>query len=267
MLEVLQNIAMWIADRLVAAIPQRAPETGRLRSCRIVSHRGEFDNRSVLENTLDAFRRASSQGVWGLECDIRWTADLVPVICHDPDTGRVFGAAVDINQSSYAELRAQVPQVPSLAEVVAEFGGRNHLMLEIKADAYPHPQRQAEILRETLRSLCPVEDFHFLALDPALFTHVPDFPTTALLPVAELNVNRLSETALDYHMGGLTGHYLMLTRSTLLNHQTRDQQVGTGFIGSRNCLYRELNRGVDWIFSNDAVRLQKIVDEELCKRQ
>ena len=32
----------------------------------------------------------------------------------------------------------------------------------------------------------------------------------------------------------------------------------TGFISSKNCLFRELNRSVDWIFSNDAVKIQKI---------
>jgi hypothetical protein len=34
--------------------------------------------------------------------------------------------------------------------------------------------------------------------------------------------------------------------------------VGTGFADSRRCLYREVNRGVDWIFSNRAADMQAV---------
>ena len=62
-----------------------------MRNCKIISHRGEHDNVQVLENTLQAFARARESGVWGVECDIRWTADQVPVIHHDPGGSRLFG--------------------------------------------------------------------------------------------------------------------------------------------------------------------------------
>ena len=35
------------------------------------------------------------------------------------------------------------------------------------------------------------------------------------------------------------------------------------FPSSRNTLFRELNRGIEWIFSNDAVALQHIRDDYL----
>jgi glycerophosphoryl diester phosphodiesterase len=41
------------------------------------------------------------------------------------------------------------------------------------------------------------------------------------------------------------------------------QKMGTGYIGSKNCLFRELNRGIEWIFSNNAADLQKIVQHLL----
>jgi len=34
--------------------------------------------------------------------------------------------------------------------------------------------------------------------------------------------------------------------------------VGTAYIKSRNSLFRELNRGVEWIFSNNAIEIQSI---------
>jgi len=41
------------------------------------------------------------------------------------------------------------------------------------------------------------------------------------------------------------------------------QSIGTGYICSKNCLIRELNRGVKWIFSNNAVELQGILNSLL----
>ena len=262
-LEILQNIAMKLADLVMAVIPRPVPNAHVLGDCKIISHRGEFDNISVKENTLEAFRRATSHGVWGIECDIRWTSDLTPVVCHDIDTDRVFGTSLILSKTSFNNLREQLPQIPSLAEVVAEFGSWTHLMLEIKEEHYPQPELQSQILEDTLATLKPAEDYHFLALDPDLFLRAGHAPKSSCLPVAELNVKRLSKVSLLENLCGLSGHYLLLGNSLLVKHQHHGQQCGTGFVSSRNCLFRELNRGVRWIFSNDAVRVQKILDSYL----
>jgi glycerophosphoryl diester phosphodiesterase len=56
----------------------------------------------------------------------------------------------------------------------------------------------------------------------------------------------------------VAGHYLFLTNALMIKHRKRKQRIGTGFIDSRNALFRELNRGVDWIFSNKAVAMQRL---------
>jgi len=84
MRDFLQHMAMKAVDRVMAGIPQPVPNQIALRNCKIISHRGEHDNISAIENTLPAFDNARANGVWGIEFDIRWTADLVPVIIHDP---------------------------------------------------------------------------------------------------------------------------------------------------------------------------------------
>ena len=42
-------------------------------------------------------------------------------------------------------------------------------------------------------------------------------------------------------------------------HRAAGQEVGTGMIASKRCLFREINRGVKWIFSNSAVELQAVL--------
>jgi glycerophosphoryl diester phosphodiesterase len=259
----LQNSAMQAVDWIMAAIPRPVPNQTALRNCRIISHRGEHDNDSVVENTLSAFERARASRVWGIECDIRWTADLVPIISHDDSAERLFGNPGKFITLSFAEVRAQTPQIPSLAELVTAFGGTTHLMLEIKKEYQPQPVRQKQILKNHLAELRPGQDYHFLALDPGLFEQVDFVACEFCFPVAELNAGRLSRVCINSEFGGLTGHYLLLSETLKRRHKAVGQRIGTGFIGSRNCLFRELNRGVEWIFSNDAVKLQKILDLSL----
>ncbi len=260
MRQILQTVALETVDLIAAAVPRRLPDKTSLEHCQIISHRGENDNREILENTLPAFRAAREAGVWGIECDIRWTRDLVPVIHHDPDCQRLFGEPVSLSALDFAELRQRFPLIPTLGELVEEFGGNTHLMLEIKAEHYPAPERQKAILQAVLSSLRPGEDFHILLLDPYLVDRVDFLPRTVCYLVAELNVARLSHHALQNGFGGLTGHYLMLNEKVRQRHAAAGQRIGTGFIHSRNALYRELNRGIEWIFSNRAVALQGILE-------
>lgn len=259
----MQQWVMTGVDRLMAAIPRPSPPREALQSCRIISHRGEHDNINVMENTLRAYEIARAAGVWGIEADIRWTADLVPVICHDADAGRVFGVSEPLASMAFGELRKRVPRIPTLAEIIAEFGGNTHLMLELKAEAFTSPGRQRQLLRELLAGLEPCRDYHILALDPSVFELVDFLPPAALFPVAETNVRAMSELSLARGYGGIGGHYLLLGERLRLRHQAFGQRIGTGFPDSRNCLFRELNRGVEWIFSNHAVALQAVVDEGL----
>ena len=263
MRQLLQAAAIGAVDLVMAAAPRRTPGQAALRQCKIISHRGENDNRQILENTLPAFRAARDAGVWGIECDIRWTADLVPVIHHDPGCERLFGDPVTVGSLNFEELHERFPLIPSLRELIEEFGGNTHLMLEIKAEAYPEPAKQKAILQAMLSALVPGRDYHFLLLDPDLAGHVDFIAPEYTFLVAELNVGRLSRCCLQQGFGGLTGHYLMLNKSVQQKHVEAGQRIGTGFIHSRNALFRELNRGIEWIFSNRAVRVQGIRDSYL----
>ena len=48
MLALLQNAATAVADFTMAVIPRPVPGLEALRDCRIISHRGEFDNSAVM---------------------------------------------------------------------------------------------------------------------------------------------------------------------------------------------------------------------------
>jgi glycerophosphoryl diester phosphodiesterase len=77
-------------------------------------------------------------------------------------------------------------------------------------------------------------------------------PAAAYVPVARLNFPALSHLSLREGYGGIAGHYLMVGAPAIQRHHAARQKVGTGYPRSINQLFRELNRGVDWIFSNHA---------------
>lgn len=258
----IQSAAMAAVDGVMAVLPRATPDEATLCACKIISHRGEHDNRTVFENTLRAFDIARQAGVWGIECDLRWTRDLQPVICHDESAGRVFGRDLRIASLTIEELRAALPQVPTLAEVVVACRGRMHLMLEVKELDEARIREQRETLQATLDDLRPGQDFHILALDPDLFRIATFAGASSMLPVAEFNVGQLSALALERGYAGIAGHFLLLGESLRKRHAAAGQAIGTGFPRSRRCLYREAERGVEWVFSNDAVYLQGLLPRD-----
>jgi len=262
---ILEERIRQILDLLYARWPQAVPDSDRLRHCKIISHRGDYDNRIIFENTVDAFDRVKAQGVWGIEFDLRWTRDLHPVVIHDADLDRVFGSQLRIRQATLAELKAECPLVPTLAEMIQRYGKKVHLMIEIKAENYPDAVAQNRTLKELLSPLAPAEDFHLLTLTPEMFDLMECVPRAALLPVAHFNFPQLSKLAIKQNYSGFAGHYILLTRSRLKKHKRFGQKLATGYVNSKKCLFRELNRDVEWIFSDNAVALQKIVNQLLQK--
>ncbi|RPH50293.1 MAG: glycerophosphodiester phosphodiesterase [Desulfobacteraceae bacterium] len=258
-----EKIICRIADYLYSKYPRPFPDKVRLTDCRIISHRGEHDNKNTIENTLKAFDIALENKIFGIEFDLRWTKDLKPVVFHDRNTKRLFKKNLNINETTFSDLKSSIPQIPSLADTISRYGKKLHLMVEMKEEFYPEPVYQAGVLKDLFSALEPVKDYHLISLSPRIFDIIGFVPETAFIPVARFNTERISEIALKKNYGGIAGHYLLIPDSMFKKHTDNNQKIGTGFIGSQNSLFRELNRGAEWIFSNDAAKLQAILSHIL----
>ena len=75
-----------------------------------------------------------------------------------------------------------------------------------------------------------------------------------------MNPGAASRAVADYGFGGLTGHYAVISRRRVAALRRQGRCVGTGLVNSRGCMFRELTRRVDWLFSDRALALQRIVD-------
>ena len=262
--ELLTSTLNQACDFIFAIIPQKTPSKKNLRNCKIISHRGQHDNINVLENTITAFDNAlNNKGICGIEFDFRWTKDLQPVVIHDPDLIRIFGSKIKISDTTLSELKQKFPEIPSLKEVLQRYGGETHLMVEAKEEYKFQPDKQDQILKDLFKNLQPKIDYHILSLSTRILDLMKFVENTSKIIVAVFNVKSLSNVSLTKKYAGIGGHYLLLQNIFVKQHLKFGQKIGVGFPKSKNSLFREINRGVEWIFCNESEKLCKILQHEL----
>lgn len=242
-------------DFYFACLPRQCPQQAVLSRARVIAHRGAHRHRDgIIENTMAAFQRAFDYGCWGIELDIHATRDGVLLVNHDPDLRRLWGKNLKIADLGFDEIRQLCPDIPSLEEVIREFGKKMHLFIELK-----HPFTAEALLIEQLAVLSPVEDYHLLSLDEPVFAALEQFsPEVLLLVASHNNVSQFCESSLEHPYAGVLGHYLLFRQDKIRALQDAGQLTGVGFVDSKNSLYRELNRGLTWLFTN---RVERVMSE------
>lgn len=70
---------------------------------RWINHRGHG---SAPENTLSAFRMSKRKGYRYVECDVRFTSDIVPVLIHDQSVTRTSDNSGLVGEYTYEQLRS-----------------------------------------------------------------------------------------------------------------------------------------------------------------
>ena len=117
------------------------PELGRREEMQVLrvnyAHRGLHDE-ATPENSPAAFHAAIAAG-YGIELDVRLTADKIPVVFHDPTLSRVCGCEGTVSSMTLEELRAcrlgsSDEGIPTLAEFLALVAGQVPLLIEIKGE-------------------------------------------------------------------------------------------------------------------------------------
>jgi glycerophosphoryl diester phosphodiesterase len=118
---------------------------GRGVRTRNIAHRGASVDRP--ENTLPAFELAVTQGADMIETDLHLLRDGAVALYHDDEVGgRPVGA------HSLAELRAKLPDAPTLEQTLDSLGSRIAFNLEIKAPrSGPYQGLEARALDEVRR--------------------------------------------------------------------------------------------------------------------
>ncbi|RUR11280.1 glycerophosphodiester phosphodiesterase [Legionella septentrionalis] len=243
-------------DACFALWPRTKPSAAQAHAARLIAHRGAYDARRV-ENTHAAFEHALQLGCWGIELDVHACKDEILIVNHDPTLQRLWRQQGVIAEYTCTELRALAPDIPTLEEVVARYGKRMHLFIELK-----NPFTAFAALAKTLAPLTACTDYHLLSLEMELLPQLTQFPKESLLLVpVHNNVKQFCDLSLRQGYGGVLGHYFLLKDSQIANLNKAGQIAGVGFVNSKFSLYRELNRGLRYLFTNKAEEVSHYLHE------
>ncbi len=227
---------------------------------KIVAHRGAHGpgpKGYLVENTLPAFDLCVEEQIWGIEMDVHLTQDNHLVVHHDPHCGRVFNRPdLIIKDTSVIQLRNEVPDIPLLTEVIERYSGTLHLMIEVKVCGREQPAL-IDSLTHALSSLTPEQDYHLLSLVPDYLTGFSKLPASALIDVAEFNTRDILLKNRQLGHGAIAGSFALLTSKRVRKLQNAGIKVGTGMVEHPDILRREASRGIEWVFSNNAVQLMQ----------
>ncbi len=147
------------ADAWFDLIPRPRLPRCVLQDVRIISHRGERNAPEVIENSFAAFDPLPGR-VYGLECDVRFSRDGIPLVFHDADLARIFACADRLRDLDFQTIRRRFPLIPSLQELVARYGERIHLLIEFKAEDRPQADLRLQRVIDALAPLRAARDFH-----------------------------------------------------------------------------------------------------------
>lgn len=134
------------------------PNTQRARMFRpferqYIAHRGFFDNdENRPENSLAAYALAVEHG-YGIELDVRMTADKKLVVFHDDNLLRMCNVKHNIEQCTFEELQQyhlanSEEKIPLFTDALAIVAGKVPIIVEIKDSS-----RWREITEETAKIL------------------------------------------------------------------------------------------------------------------
>lgn len=132
---VLTVTAVAAAVTAFAILPRRRRDTSPF-NCTVYAHRGLYDNNGhAPENSLAAFRAAKEAG-YGVELDVRFTADRQIVVFHDDTLERMCGDNRRVDECTYEQLQElrllhSDERIPLLSEVLKTLNGVT-VLCEIK---------------------------------------------------------------------------------------------------------------------------------------
>ncbi|KAG7484985.1 glycerophosphodiester phosphodiesterase 1 [Solea senegalensis] len=122
----------------------------------VVAHRG--GGHDAPENTIASIREASKNGATGVELDLEFSADGVPILMHDDTVDRTTDQSGPLSQMSFSELskldaaakhrlreKFAGEKIPTLEEAVEEC---MKLKLTIYFDVKGHPDEAAAALKK-----------------------------------------------------------------------------------------------------------------------
>ena len=143
---------------------------------KVIAHRGEYnDNYGATQNSITSFMQAGESGYWGTECDVHYTSDGKFIVCHDSSTGNVSEKNINIEGSTYEQVRkvqlkdgSRIPSIEEYLKICVHYG--LHPVIEIKNNGWSIANLTN--LVATVNSIADLNNVVFIAFDRTNLTKV-----------------------------------------------------------------------------------------------
>lgn len=231
----------------------------------VYAHRG--DRSRGRDNTLEAYRLAVEAGTDGIEMDVRRTADGVLVMSHD-DRPPGFPPIVEM---TFADIRDQIPSLPTFIETLASVPG--HVWLNVEIKNFPG-EADFEETRETVSRVIDTIVAHD-TLDRILLS---SFDPVTMQHAAEINPDMLRGQLIRLPVGLDVGIAAALSQGAQavnpeLAHFSLDPIAAVSSIheaGLKAIVWRVdsaadiamlFNAGADGVITDNPARARSVIDQ------
>jgi len=224
----------------------------------IIAHRGASAEQP--ENTLEAFRRALALTADGIELDVQFSADGVPVVFHDASLRRLTGASGLIARKQWCDLqRLRVrgsASIPRLVDVLRLTRGLAIVQVELKTGPL-------EPVLRAIRAARAGEWVILASFDPRLVaaarTHAPTIPRMLISEGRESPARLIRQLAAAGAAGISVNHRAIRSAAWVAHFQNRGYSVWSWTINNRTLAKRLAAWGVNALLGDDPALLQSVV--------
>jgi glycerophosphoryl diester phosphodiesterase len=254
----------------------------------IIAHRGA--SALAPENTLAAFRKAIDDGADGIEFDVRFAKDRVPVVIHDAKLERLGKCEGRVSHYTSQELQTldvgswfndknphksngkfSLETVPTLESLLEFLGGYKGLLyLEIKCredESGSLVETVCQLIRQS--DLLPQIIVKSFNLEAVLKVRrlLPEARTAALFAPKILDVLRkkkhLLKKAQECESDELSIHFSLATEKFVRRAAKKNLPVTIWTVNNPVWIRRAVNLGINAIITNNPARLSAMRDEVL----
>lgn len=252
----------------------------------IIAHRGA--SAFAPENTLAAFQKAIDDGADGIEFDVRFAKDRVPVVIHDAKLKRLGRREGHVSDYTSSELQTldvgswfneknpsksngkfsleTVPTLERLLEFLSGYKGLLYIEMKCReeatdalAEAVCQTIRQSDLLRQII-----VKSFNLAAVRQVKRL-LPEVRTAALFAPKILNVlqkkKRLLKKAQECEADEISIHFSLTTAKFVRRAAKKNLPVTIWTVDNRVWVKRAVNLGINAIITNNPARLLAERDE------
>lgn len=235
------------------------------RRIKIYGHRGA--RKYAPENTIPAFRTALEQGADGFELDTMLSADGVPIVIHDRSLERTTDGRGLVDRTNSDHLKTldaglwfsegfHGTHIPFLEEVLAEFGQKTKINIELKNIHHPFDSLP-EMVCQLVKQYNVVEHILFSSFVPFNLIRVKK-----ILPEAQVALlfapdpmGRLLSTKwfrfLSPHF--IHPHFTSCSVRFIEKQHAMGRIINTWTVNDEDELDALIERGIDGIITDDPV--------------